>query len=320
MDSGHVAVNQKNGGLLSWLMKILSFPCSFYKLIFDKEIRNSLPNKVVLITGASSGLGEALAHVFYSTGCKLILSSRRVEELERVKNDLLQIEAIGLTHAPMILPLDLTDINSLPGKVNQVLAAYGHIDILVNNGGVSIRSNVVDTNVDVDIKIMLTNYFGTIALTKAVLPSMIARKEGRILCIGSVQGKFAIPQRASYSASKHALQAFCDSLRAEVDEHNVKVTLISPGYISTNFSVNALTGTGNAYAKMDESTAHGADPIEMAKYILQAVLKDKKDVIICGLAPRLAYYIRYLIPALYFKIMSLRAQKLSKQNHLKKDD
>lgn len=92
---------------------------------------------------------------------------------------------------------------------------------------------------------MLTNYFGTIALTKAVLPSMIARKEGRILCIGSMQGKIAIPQRASYGASKHALQAFCDSLRAEVDEHNIKVTIISPGYISTNFSLNAFTGSGS---------------------------------------------------------------------------
>lgn len=288
-------------------------------------------------------MGEALAHVFYTTGCKLVLASRRIEELERVKRDLLQIEDVGVTHAPMILPLDLTDINSLPEKVNHVLETFGHIDILVNNGkrrskhvylisfnnwlsylyftgGVSIRSNAVDTKVDVDIKIMLTNYFGTIALTKSVLPSMISRKEGRILCISSVQGKFAIPQRASYSASKHALQAFCDSLRAEVDEHNVKVTLISPGYISTNFSFNALTGSGNAYAKMDDATAHGTDPIEMANYILQAVLKDKKDVIICDLAPKLAYYIRFLCPSLYFWIMSKRAQKLSKQNHLKKDD
>ncbi|CAG9797097.1 unnamed protein product [Chironomus riparius] len=320
MDGGHVAINQKNRGFLCWLMKILSFPCSFYKYLFDKEIRNSLPNKVVLITGASSGLGEALAHVFYTTGAKIILASRRIEELERVKRDLMNIDHIGITHSPMILQMDLTDINSLPEKVNQVLDVYGHIDILVNNGGVSIRSNAVDTKVDVDIKIMLTNYFGTVALTKAVLPSMIARRDGKILCIGSVQGKFAIPQRASYSASKHAIQAFCDSLRAEVDEHNVKVTLISPGYISTNFSFNAFTGTGNAYAKMDESTAQGTDPIEMAKYILQAVLKDKKDVIFCGLAPRLAYYIRFLMPSLYFWIMSKRAQKLSKQNHLSKTD
>lgn len=175
------------------------------------------------------------------------------------------------------------------------------------------RESAINTKIDVDIKIMLTNYFGTVALTKAVLPSMIERKQGRIVCIGSVQGKFAIPQRASYSASKHAMQAFCDSLRAEMDEHNVKVTLISPGYISTNLSLNALTGTGNSYGKMDETTAHGTDPIEMANDIVRSILADKKDVILCSFAPKLAYWIRFYFPSLYFWIMAKRAHKLSKQ-------
>jgi dehydrogenase/reductase SDR family member 7B len=160
---------------------------------------------------------------------------------------------------------------------------------------------------------MLTNYFGTLALTKALLPSMMERKSGRIVCISSVQGKFAIPHRAAYSASKHAMQAFCDSLRAEMDEHNVKVTLISPGYISTNLSLNALTGSGNSYGKMDDTTAHGADPIEMANDIVRAILDDKKDVILCSLAPKLAYWIRIYFPSLYFWIMAKRARKLSKQ-------
>lgn len=176
---------------------------------------------------------------------------------------------------------------------------------------------MVNTKIDVDMKVMQTNYFGAIGMTKAVLPSMLERRDGRILCIGSVQGKFAIPERASYSASKHALQAFCDSLRAEVHQHNVKVTLISPGYISTNFSMNALTGSGAQYAKMDESTAKGTDPFEMAEKIVRAVLADKKDVMFCGVVPKLAYYIRYLMPSLYFWIMSLRAAKLTRQKQLK---
>jgi dehydrogenase/reductase SDR family member 7B len=104
------------------------------------------------------------------------------------------------------LPLDLTDLNSIPDKVKTVLDTFGQIDILVNNGGISMRGDAIETTIDVDIKIMLVNYFGTVAMTKAVLPSMIKRKEGRILCIGSAQGKFAIPQRSSYGASKHALQ------------------------------------------------------------------------------------------------------------------
>lgn len=151
------------------------------------------------------------------------------------------------TFPPVIVSLDLTDITSLPGKVAEILNIFGHIDILINNGGISVRSDIMSTAMDVDIKVMLVNYFGTVAMTKAVLPSMIERKEGKIVCVSSVQGKFAIPYRSSYTASKHALQAFCDSLRAEMDEHNVSVTVVSPGYINTSLSMNALTGNGKAY-------------------------------------------------------------------------
>ncbi|KAG5675202.1 hypothetical protein PVAND_005126 [Polypedilum vanderplanki] len=316
MDKNQVTESKPNASFFTWLLKILKLPLVIYKFLFYKEVRQSLSGKVVLITGASSGLGEALCHVFYSAGAKVILAARRVEELERVKSDLLLTHSTTETsHPPVILKLDLTDLNELPNKVKEVLDIFGHIDILVNNGGISVRSEAIKTKIDVDIKIMLTNYFGTVALTKSVLPSMIERKQGRILCISSVQGKIAIPHRAAYSASKHALQAFCDSLRAEVDEHNIKVTLISPGYISTNFSLNALTGNGNLYGKMDATTEHGTDPLVMAKDILQAVLRDKKDVIICSLAPKLAYWLRFICPSLYFFIMSKRARKLSKQNN-----
>lgn len=151
------------------------------------------------------------------------------------------------THPPVIQPLDLSDLNSIAGKVQEVLEVHGAIDILVNNGGISVRGDALSTAIDVDIRIMLVNYFGTVALTKACLPSMMARKEGRIVSISSVQGKFAIPHRSAYSASKHALQAFSDSLRAEVAKDNIKVTLVSPGYINTALSLNALTGSGAQY-------------------------------------------------------------------------
>ena len=217
------------------------------------------------------------------------------------------------THPPVIITLDLTDLNALPDKVQQVLDIHGRIDILCNNAGISVRSNAIDTKIDVDIRIMHVNYFGTVALTKAVLPSMIKRKEGRILCIGSIQGKFGIPQRSAYAASKHALQAFCDSLRAEISENNVKVTLISPGYINTSLSLNALTGSGSAYGEMDAATAAGADPLETSQEILRAILSDKKDVILAPLSPRLGYYIRFICPSVFFWIMEQRAKKLSKQ-------
>lgn len=212
-----------------------------------------------------------------------------------------------------MLPLDLVDLNGLQEKVDKVLQTHGQIDILVNNGGISVRSEVIDTKIDVDVKIMHVNYFGTVSLTKAVLPSMIKRREGRILCIGSVQGKFGIPQRSAYAASKHALQAFCDSLRAEMAENNIKVTLISPGHINTSLSLNALTGSGSKHGEMDSSTLAGADRFELSKEILRRVLSDEKDVILAPIAPRLAYYLRFWCPSLYFWIMAERAKKLHKQ-------
>jgi len=304
-------------GFVSWVFKIIGLPFTIaqilYVFLMKKNLRHCLTGKVVIITGASSGLGEALAHTFYVAGCKVVLAARRQEELERVRRDLLQLHSTHTLHPPIVLPLDLTDLNALPDKVQQVLDIHGRIDILCNNGGVSVRSNAIDTKIDVDIKIMHVNYFGTVALTKAVLPSMIERKEGTILCIGSVQGKFGIPQRSAYAASKHALQAFCDSLRAEMCENNIKVTLISPGYINTSLSLNALTGSGNTYGEMDAATASGADPLETSQEILRALLSDKKDVILAPLSPRLGYYIRFLCPSLFFWIMEQRAKKLSKQ-------
>lgn len=210
-----------------------------------------------------------------------------------------------------MVPLDLTDVNSLPEKVAGILNIFGRIDILVNNGGISVRSDVLSTSVDVDIKVMLVNYFGAIALTKAILPHMIKRQEGRIVFVSSVQGKFAIPQRSAYAASKHALQAFGDSLRAEVDEHNIRVTVISPGYINTALSLNALTGTGAAYGKVDSTTSTGANPDEMAMDILKCILRDSKDVILAPITPKIAHFLRYFCPPLYFWIMARRAVKLA---------
>lgn len=287
-------------------------------MIRERRYRECLPGKVVLITGASSGLGEALAHTFFLAGCKVVLAARRKDELERVRKDLLALHTTVVTHSPVVVPLDLSDINSLPNKVKEVLEIHGQIDILINNGGISVRSDCLSTALDVDIKVMLVNYFGTVALSKACLPSMIKRKEGRIVCVSSVQGKFSIPHRSAYGASKHALQAFCDSLRAEMAENNVRVTLVSPGYINTALSLNALTGTGKQYGKIDSTTASGSSPEKVAKLILKAVLRDEDDITIAPIAPRLAYWIRHLCPPLYFRIMASRAKKVD--SSASKDD
>jgi len=242
-------------------------------LSLRSNTKEDLSSKVVLITGASSGLGEALAHAFCKRGCKVILAARRLEELKRVQSDLLNAKP---NYEPVIVKLDLEDFNSIPAIINKILEDHGRIDILVNNGGVSVRGSALATSIEVDIKIMNTNYLGTIALTKAILPSMIKQGEGRIVFISSVQGKFAIPHRSAYSASKHAIQAFTDSLRAEVHRDNVKVTCISPGYIKTSLSKNALTGDGSKHGQMDSTTNNGVEPEVMANDIILALLKKWK--------------------------------------------
>ena len=171
----------------------------------------SYNNKVVWITGASSGIGEALAKAYNKQGAKLILSARREKELERVKANCPNQNA-----EIMVLPLDLTASDSFAEKVLKVVQHFGTIDLLINNGGISNRGMAKDILLEVDRRVMEVNYFGTIALTKAVLPIMIANDSGQIAVITSMVGKFATPMRSAYSASKHALHGFFDALRYEL--------------------------------------------------------------------------------------------------------
>nr|CAG4638500.1 EOG090X07KM [Cyclestheria hislopi] len=277
-------------------------------------IGKHLEGKIVLITGASSGLGEALARSFYAQGCRLILSSRNRKELERVREELtksnLQQDTI---HIPSILPLDVSDFQSAEPKIRAAIQHWGHIDILINNAGLSYRGEVVDTSLGVDIQLMNVNYFGAVALTKAVLPYMISRKSGHIVMIGSLQSKLAIPFRSAYTASKHALQAFSDSLRAEVQSLNIQVTVVNPGYIKTNLSRNALTGNGAKYGKMDPSTESGLSPSVVANAVVNAVKRKKKEVLSCSVFHKLVVLIRVIFPELYFWAMKKRA------SHSKRD-
>ncbi|MGZ4035760.1 MAG: SDR family oxidoreductase, partial [Bacteroidia bacterium] len=199
-------------------------------------------NKIVWITGASSGIGEALAHAFAAEGAKLILSARRNDELVRVKNSLKLNDADVL-----ILPLDLSDTSHVNELTKQVISKFGRIDILVNNGGMSQRSLAKDTSLENDRKLMEINFFGTVALTKSVLPFMLKQKSGHIIAMSSISGKFGFYLRSAYSASKHALHGFFESLRMEIYNDNIKVMIICPGRIKTNISINALTSDGSRH-------------------------------------------------------------------------
>ncbi|XP_004924837.1 dehydrogenase/reductase SDR family protein 7-like [Bombyx mori] len=277
--------------------------------LLQKKRRSTLRGKVVLITGASSGIGEALAHVFYGQGCKIILASRRKRELERVKQDLISRKVAIQTLEPVVLELNLADIDNMYLFVEKVYGICGHVDILVNNGGVTHRGSILNTKTDVDQKIMFINYFGSVALTKAVLPKMIERKSGHVVFNSSVQGLISIPNRSAYAASKHALQAFGDCLRAEMDQYGINVTVVSPGYIKTAISMNAFTGSGDTHGVMDATTAKGFTPEYTANKILDAVVNKKNELILSQFLPRFAIFLRHTFPSLYFTIMAKRANE-----------
>ncbi|OJV20253.1 MAG: short-chain dehydrogenase [Dyadobacter sp. 50-39] len=252
-------------------------------------------DKVVWITGASSGIGEALAMAFAKEGAKLVLTARRRGELERVKRE---------TTLPdmdvLILPLDVTQFDQAKPATERVIAHFGHIDIMVHNAGVSQRSYINDTDLEVYQNLMNVDFFSTVALTKAVLPHMIARQSGHFIVMSSVAGKVGTIMRSGYNAAKHALQGFYDSLRAEGYPHNIKVTTICPGYIRTNISLNALNASGDKFGKMDSNQAKGIPADVCAVKILDAVRRDKKEIYIGGFKEVAAIYLKRFFPNLLF--------------------
>lgn len=252
----------------------------------------SLQKKAIWITGASSGIGEALAYEFNKKGAHLILSSRRTKELERVKNACENHE-----ETVRILPLDLAVPESLPAIAKEAVSLFGSIDMLINNGGISQRAYAVDTEMETVRRIMEINFFGTVALTKAVLPGMIEQQSGHIVVISSVMGKIGTKYRSSYSASKHALHGWFDCLRHEVYEHGISVSIVCPGFVKTNVTVNALTGEGEKYNKMEKAQKSAMPPKEFAKRLLPKLARGKDEIFIGG-SEILTVYIKRLSPRL----------------------
>lgn len=253
-------------------------------------------NKVVWITGASSGIGEALTYEFAQQGAKLIISSNQQDELDKVK---LHCERLGAEC--YIQFLDVTEIDKMQSITDNLISKFEKIDVLVNNAGISQRSMVVDTSIDIDRKIMEIDYFGTIALTKTVLPYMIKNGGGYIAATSSISGKFGFPLRSAYSAAKHALHGFFETLRSEVYDYNIKVLIAFPGRIKTNISLHALTKDGTAHGKMDEGQDTGITAEKCARQYVNAIRKDKKEVLI-GAKELLMVYIHKFLPKLFYKL------------------
>jgi dehydrogenase/reductase SDR family protein 7B len=226
-------------------------------------------DKVIWITGASSGIGEALAMALSAQGSWLILSGRRTAELERVK------AACARPDLVRMVPFDLAEGEILGAKTIEAIQAFGHIDIMVHNGGVSSRSLVKDTLMEVQRRVMEIDYFSYVGLTMHLLPHFYERKEGHFVVISSVMGKIGTPKRSAYAAAKHALHGFFDCLRAEVSPEGIRVTIITPGYIRTNVSLNALKGDGSRNNQLGKDIANGYPADRAANQILRAVAAGK---------------------------------------------
>ncbi len=263
--------------------------------------RESFANgKVIWITGASSGIGEELAKQLAKEKAHLILSSRRMSELERVKK-----ECLAYTEEVEILPIDLSHPAELLSIAEAAILFYKRIDILINCGGISQRSSVLETESEVEERIMNINYFSAVNLSKYILPLMQKNNYGKIVLISSITGKIGVPNRSTYSASKHALIGYFDSLRAELAIINSPVTIhiIMPGFIQTNISYNAVKGDGIEQGILDPGQANGMPVDICVRKIISAIKKNKKEVLIGGKEIWMAHFRRF-IPSLYYKLIS----------------
>ncbi|GGG34909.1 SDR family NAD(P)-dependent oxidoreductase [Bizionia arctica] len=260
-------------------------------------------SKTLWITGASSGIGRAVAMELSLKKCHLILSSRKKEELEQVASI---CQKNGSTTS--VIPFDLSDPSSIEQAANHVLKTETHIDGLYHFGGISQRSYANDTPISMDRKIFEVNFFGTIELTKRVLPLMIKNGGGQIGVTSSIVGKFGFPYRSSYAATKHALHGFFESVRAENFSNKILISMIIPGRVKTNISMNALDKHGNAHNKMDEGQDKGISSELAAKIIVKKLEKEKKEILVGG-KELMMVHIRRFFPRLYY-YLSTKTQPL----------
>ncbi len=252
----------------------------------------------IWITGASSGIGKALAMAFAKRGHSLILSARRKEALEAVAEACRQAGA----QETRVLPLDMAEHEKVQETGRKISAEMGGIDLLVNNAGISQRSLTTDTRFEVYKQLMDINYLGTVALTTALLPGMLKQGSGKIVAISSLVGKFGTPLRSGYAASKHALHGFFDSLRAEVEDRGIHVMLVCPGFIRTDISIHAVTGDGSKQNKMDDAQAAGMSPERLAEKLIRGLEKGKREIYIGG-KERFAIHLKRFFPNLFARIV-----------------
>uniref|UniRef100_A0A3B4C6N0 Dehydrogenase/reductase (SDR family) member 7C n=1 Tax=Pygocentrus nattereri TaxID=42514 RepID=A0A3B4C6N0_PYGNA len=250
--------------------------------------KTTLRNRVVLITDSASALGKECAKVFHKGGARLILCGKNWEKLEDLAEQLANESDPTLTFPPKLVELDFSDMELMPEVVSDVLDCYGCLDVLIFNSSMKVKAPVQTLSLEMDKMVMDANYFGPITLAKGVLPSMITRRSGHIILVNSIQGKLAVPFRTTYAASKHAVQAFFDCLRAEVQEYGISVSTLSHTFIKAAPSV--------------KQKPHGVSPEEMAGELLKTLSSKKNEIIMAHSISKAAIYARSFFPNFFFAV------------------
>ncbi len=258
----------------------------------------SFKNRLVWITGASSGIGRELAIQLAKDGAHLIISSSDAQKLSRVADECREFTSFCQEY-----PFNLSDPEEVKTTAETIVNTYEQIYLLINNGGISQRSLVKDTPVEIDRKIMEIDYFSYVILTKAVLPGMIDAGEGFIAATSSISGKFGFPLRSSYAAAKHAIQGFFETLRAEIKPYKISVTIAYPGRIQTDISLKAINEQGEEYGLMDPGQMNGLSAKECARQYIRAIKKRKPEIYI-GKSEILMVHIKRFFPGLFFRIVT----------------
>jgi len=258
-----------------------------------------LAGKVVWITGASGGIGEALALAAAARGARLVLTARRSAELERVRAACPQPDQVAL------LPADLERIEDAQVLAARAQAFFGPVDILVNNAGLSQRTTTLETSIEAYRRLLEIDFFAPVALTRALLPEMVARGSGHVVVVSSVFGKIAMARRTGYAAAKHALHGFFDCARIELGDRGIRFTLACPGFVRTGISVNALGPDGRAWGTVDADIGQGMLPATCAERLWRAVERDRYEVVIAG-RERIAVWFKRFLPLRWYTAFARR--------------
>ena len=266
----------------------------------------SFASRVVWITGASSGIGEALSRALLADGAAVILSGRRVEALQ-------QLAALA-PERTLVLPFETTDYERLPELVEQAWAWQGRIDLLINNAGVSQRSLALDTSFDVYRQLIDIDYLAPVALTQLLLPRLVEQGSGQLAVVSSVAGKLGAPMRTGYCGAKHAVVGYFEALRAEVEEaYGIGVSVILPGSVRTAIASNALEGSGAARGRSDANIDNGIDPNDAAKTILDGLAQRQHDIVVAEGQELMALQLRASDPERTFAFAAAEGARLAKQ-------